>query len=176
MEHIRSNSPFHVLLLAEGAEDDTSILNSLCSYTVSWQHHTVKSLMYTFQGLKMHIYICMEEPNIVDIFWFLPGAATFELMNMRINLFEVYNLLISAKEIRVRTQDRKRRGRLERECVMSLITGKVRDHWGSCQNLGKREWQLVKQNLDCFHPVVVAAARTGCPEPPFIQKQKTFHN
>lgn len=64
----------------------------------------------------------------------------------------------------------------ERECVMNLITGKVRDHWGSCQNLGKREWQLVKQNLDCFHPVVVAAARTGCPEPPFIQKQKTFHN
>lgn len=118
MEHIRSNSPFNVLLLAEAAEDNTSILNSLCSYTVCWKHHTVKILMYTFQDLKVHKYICMEEPNIVDIFWLLPGAATFELMNMRINFFEVYNLLISAKAIRrVRTQilDRKRRGRLRRK-------------------------------------------------------------
>lgn len=81
----QSNSRFNILLLAEVAEDNTSILNSLCSYTVFFLaiSHTQKklNLLYTFQDHENVIIIGLkirfksEIANLVFVFFFVTWSC-----------------------------------------------------------------------------------------------------
>jgi len=77
----RLNSRFDILLLAEAAEDNTSILNSLCSYTVIfWQYillHISRSRKCHYHWIKIRnsqfCFCCYLE--LLPLSWWTWGST-----------------------------------------------------------------------------------------------------